>query len=378
MSRLFLFNPENDLALAHGKAQYTAPPNAQLLHNAGAMLPIWNCYEGDSILAYNINREWIEFQQQLFEIPNISHTGNNITELSPWGWSQNTCRQFTEYGVNHSLIPNETSIEKIRQLSHRRHTIDIISQINDILKIPHPIPLEAKNEAEVLAFLHKHQSIFLKSPWSSSGRGVINTSTLTEDEIIRRAKGIINRQGSVMCEKALENIKDFAMLFYCNGNDVKFHNYSSFFNLGAGNYAGNIIGSREFVLESITQHGISQQSLENIADTLSHILTPLITPYYRGYLGVDMMIYNNNGKTEIAPCVEINLRMTMGVVASLWSQKHLYNNSHGVMRVEYSPISKRIIENETPIIVDKKLKSGKISLIPPDNNFDIYISTQCD
>ena len=378
MSRLFLFNPENDLALAHGKAQYTAPPNAQLLHNAGAMLPIWNCYEGDSILAYNINKEWIEFQQQLFEIPNISHTGNNITELSPWGWSQNTCRQFTEYGVNHSLIPNETSIEKIRQLSHRRHTIDIISQINDTLKTTLPSPIEANNVSQVVKFLYKNQSIYLKSPWSSSGRGIINTATLSTEEIILRANGIICRQGSVMCEISLDKIKDFAILFYCDGKEVKFHNYSSFFNHGVGNYAGNIIGSQDFVVKSITQHGVSHQKLEIIADKLSHILTTLIAPHYCGYLGVDMMIYNNNGKIDIYPCVEINLRMTMGVVASLWSKKHLAKNSHGVMRVEYSPISKRSIQNDTPIIIDKKLKSGTISLIPPDDNFDIYISVQCN
>ena len=378
MSRLYLFNPENDLALAHGKAQYTAPPNAQLLHNAGAMLPIWKCNENDSILAHKLNTEWVQSQQQLFEIPNIKHSSNNITELIPWGWSLNTCRQFTEYGVNSSLMPTEDSIEKIRQLSHRRHSINVLSQITEISKTSFPHPIEANNTSQVIDFLHKNQSIYLKSPWSSSGRGVINTATLSEEEIIRRAKGIIRRQGSVMCEKALDKIKDFAMLFYCDGKGVKFYDYSSFFNIGAGNYAGNIIGSREFVINDITQHGITQQKLENIADILSKILTQLIAPYYRGYLGVDMMIYNNRGKIEIAPCIEINLRMTMGVVASLWSQKHLFRNSHGVMKVEYSPIAKRTTPNNPPIILDKKLKSGTISLIPPDDNFDIYITVQCD
>lgn len=316
MSRLFLFNPENDLALAHGKAQYTAPPNALLLHNAGAMLPIWSCNEGDSILTHNINSEWIELQQQLFEIPNISLSANNISELLPWGWSLNTCRQFSEYGVDSSLLPNEISIEKIRQLSHRRHTINAISQINEICNINLPQPIEATSTTQVIDFLHKNQSIYLKSPWSSSGRGVINTATLSEKEIIRRANGIIRRQGSVMCEKSLDKIKDFAMLFYCDGNEVKFHDYSSFFNLGAGNYAGNIIGSREFVLNSITHYGVTRQKLENIANIISKILTQLIAPHYRGFLGVDMMIYNNNGKIEIAPCIEINLRMTMGVLNS--------------------------------------------------------------
>ena len=153
MSRLFLFNPENDLALAHGKAQYTAPPNAQLLHNAGATLPIWYCNEGDSILAHKLNREWLQSQQQLFEVPNIEDSTDNISELLPWGWSLNTCRQFSEYGVDSSLLPNEISIEKIRQLSHRRHTINVISQINEICNINLPQPIEATSTTQVIDFL---------------------------------------------------------------------------------------------------------------------------------------------------------------------------------------------------------------------------------
>lgn len=381
MSQLHLFNPENDIALAYGKSQYTAPPNALRLRTAGELLPLWFCEKGDQIISPNADLHWIENIKSKFDIYGdvASHlTPSSISQCNPWGWSLYTKRQLLNLNVNEQILPSDEQINKIRELSHRRLCVEISNQLLSN-NIPNPtLPFEAHNEYEISDFLHKHQSIFLKSPWSSSGRGIINTNTLSEHEIIRRAKGIISRQGSVMCEKALDNIKDFAMLFFSNGIEVLFHGYSSFFNSKAGNYAGNIIGSQDYIAKSIYQNYISPKKLEQIASTLCKILTPLIAPHYNGFLGVDMMIYNNNGTIDIAPCIEINLRMTMGVVASLWSDKHLATGSHGIMRVEYATNNNIATNaNNTPIIIDKKLKSGTISLIPPDDFFKIYISANC-
>ncbi len=378
MSRLYLFNPENDLALAHGKAQYTAPPNAQLLHNAGALLPIWFCENGDQVLAYNINQQWIDEQKLLFDIPQISIAPiPHDLECCPWGWSLNTIKQYSDYGVNPSILPNTSTIEKIRQLSHRKISIEIISQLKNIFDIPYPCPIEAKNDKDVINFLHSHQTIFIKSPWSSSGRGVICTSNLNESEIIRRALGIIRRQGSVMCEKALNKVHDFAMLFHCDGSKISYQGLSSFFNAGTGAYAGNIIGSQDYILQSITQSPKLLKEIALLQELLCNILTTLIVPHYKGYLGVDMMTYSHNGVIKIAPCIELNLRMTMGVVAMLWSNKYLAHNSNGTMHIKYSSQQLKTQTDEKPIIIDKKLKSGTISLIPPDKHFNITISVKC-
>lgn len=381
MPRLYLFNPENDLALALGKAQYTAPPNAQLLHNAGALLPIWFCDNEDQIIANPIHNNWLNQQKALFNVEGTISTTNSISKISscsPWGWSFNARKQFLDFGINHSILPNDNHLNKIRELSHRRISIEINNKINELLSLPNSTnPIEATNEDMVVEYARKHQSIYLKSPWSSSGRGIVNSSKLTEDELIRRAKGIINRQGSVMCEKALNKIHDFAMLFYSNGESIEYHGLSSFFNSDSGAYSGNIVGSQEYISKTITKY-INTETLNLLSIELSNILTSIIAPHYIGYLGVDMMIYNQNEKHLIAPCIELNLRMTMGVVAMLWSNKHLAEGSHGVMKVEYAPqlSNSQSFKNEL-FIIDKKLKSGTISLIPPDNNFKIYIDV-CD
>ena len=377
MPRLYLFNPENDLALALDKAQYTAPPNAQLLHNAGALLPIWFCKNEDQIIANSNQLNWLDQQKKLFNVGGSISTLNSISEISlctPWGWSYNARKQFLDFGINQNILPNNDQLNKIRELSHRRISIEINTQINELLALPHSTnPIEATNEEMVADYLHKHQTIFLKSPWSSSGRGIVNSSKLTKNELIRRAKGIINRQGAVMCEKALNKVHDFAVLFYSNGKQVKYQGLSSFFNSDAGAYSGNIIGTQEFISKTITKY-INPDTLNQLTYELSKILTSIIAPHYSGYLGVDMMIYNHNGEYLIAPCIELNLRMTMGIVAMLWSNNHLAQGSHGVMKVEYSPLSSHTkTTTKEALILDKKLKSGTISLIPPDNHFKIYI-----
>lgn len=382
MPRLYLFNPENDLALALGKAQYTPPPNAQHLHNAGALLPIWFCEEGDQIIANPSHCNWLNQQKSLFNIGGTISAANSIpdiTKCSPWGWSFNARKQFIDTGISQTILPNDQQLNKIRELSHRRTSIEINEKINELLSLPRSTsPIEATNVDMVVEYARKHQSIFLKSPWSSSGRGVINTDKINESELIRRAQGIINRQGSVMCEKSLNKIHDFAMLFYCSGKSTEFRGFSSFFNSVCGAYSGNVIGSQDYILKTITKH-INPDILHHIANELSIVLTSIITPHYVGYLGVDMMIYYQNGKLLIAPCIELNLRMTMGVIAMLLGNKHLAKDSHGVMCVEYAPHSSNTqLNKQGATIIDKKIKSGTISLIPPDNYFKIYIEVYND
>ena len=53
MDILYVFNPENDLALASGLVNYTAPKNARKIRNDLQMLPLWIASEGDSLLVEN-------------------------------------------------------------------------------------------------------------------------------------------------------------------------------------------------------------------------------------------------------------------------------------------------------------------------------------
>lgn len=56
---------------------------------------------------------------------------------------------------------------------------------------------------------------------------------------------------------------------------------------------------------------------------------------YAGYLGVDMMICREGENFLVHPCVEINLRMNMGVVARLFYDRYVAFPACGRYVVEH-------------------------------------------
>ena len=59
--RIYLFNPDNDLALAHGGGHYIAPPFAQKMQNDLCALPMWYAEPGSMVLvADEAMCEWVD------------------------------------------------------------------------------------------------------------------------------------------------------------------------------------------------------------------------------------------------------------------------------------------------------------------------------
>ena len=49
----------------------------------------------------------------------------------------------------------------------------------------------------------------------------------------------------------------------------------------------------------------------------------IVAPHYNGPVGIDMMMYRDeHGKIAVNPCVEVNLRMTMGMVTAAMGSHH--------------------------------------------------------
>ena len=56
MDSLWIFNPENDIALGNNLRYFTPPRNAMLLRNHGAMLPAWIAKPGDMVFTEKLDR----------------------------------------------------------------------------------------------------------------------------------------------------------------------------------------------------------------------------------------------------------------------------------------------------------------------------------
>ena len=83
-----------------------------------------------------------------------------------------------------------------------------------------------------------------------------------------------------------------------------------------GNYLGQVDGTQE-ELQNLISNYLSWDKIDKCIQRLIHHLQVLIEGNYTGPLGVDLMVIKKDEAHLLHPCVEINLRNTMGHVALL-------------------------------------------------------------
>jgi hypothetical protein len=115
-------------------------------------------------------------------------------------------------------------------------------------------------------------------------------------------------------------------------------------------------------------------SLDVLASVRERCLKELGRIYqgvYEGYLGVDMMICREGNEYLAHPCVEVNLRMNMGVVSRILYDRFLPDGTKGTYVIEYFSCQgdalsfHECMKRDFPLIKDdKRIKSGYLSLSP--------------
>ena len=381
MNTLWIFNPDNDIALGNNLRNFTPPRNAMLLRQAGAMLPVWTAFDGDFIYSDNTaDSNWLQSVMSVSR-KNISLlSGDNIDKIesiSPWGWSRAIANTLRLKGVSPHLLPSDEQIDKIRMLSHRRSSI-VINQQLQLHGLNVSIPVEFSDIQQLKHYLDTHHSaVVIKSPWSSSGRGVLYSDNTETTRLLNQAEGIIKNQGSILVEPKHKKIIDFAMLYQLKNGIAKYVGLSVFNTLTGGNYTGNIVASEQHLSNIITQY-ISPTYLNQLQNALEVILCDLVGNNYNGICGIDMMVYvDENGDYQIAPCIELNLRHTMGYVAHCLARDIIAPYSIAEMKVEYIGNNPADMQQYLPPQFDSnnRLINGTLSLIPTNPHFAITLTT---
>ena len=152
---LYIFNPENDMALADGHPGYTPPAQIQQMRRELWWLPQWWAKEGDVV--------WNG--EDRLSLP-------DDCRIVPWGWSAALCHQLKQAGVQESLMPSSEEIERLRQLSHRRTAVGLLQEIREQLPLDGHLAGESvlcQSIEEAEEAVAKYGHALLKSPWSSSG-----------------------------------------------------------------------------------------------------------------------------------------------------------------------------------------------------------------
>ena len=335
MATLHIFNPEHDIALAANLSNFTAPhAGRQLRHDLGYLPAIW-ADDDDYVLVDDVDVARTAFARMMhrkFErfVDKRQLAKLDIMRVEPWGWDLALRSFLMRYGVE--AVPTEEEIAEIRVLSHRKYAVDLLREL--AFEGTTGASWLADTIVEVQQALKNHQRIVVKAPWSSSGRGIRFVDNELNDYQRRWIQNVTASQGCVVIETYCHKVKDFGMEFESDGQgQVRYLGLSLFHTLN-GAYTGNILASEEEKQEMINRY-ISDDLLKTVREKICACLGTFYKGRYAGPFGVDMMVVRgeDNGCFLLNPCVEINLRRTMGHVALELSKQCPSNH---VMRVEFS------------------------------------------
>lgn len=278
-------------------------------------LPVIFAKRGDVILALDddVDREGMYRQLcrlRCVEVITLGQLkGLHPQNISPWGWNAALRNTLLRNGSDESLLPSEIDIKQIRALSHRRNTIQFLEEFADYET--GEMPCELKSMEELEEWLGRHRDGYLKSPWSSSGRGVLRIAGQSPEAIRRWAGGSIRTQGSVMAERPWDRTLDFASEWEMTADgEAIFKGLSVFETNESGRYSHNISDSTDALLARIRH--IAPTVDDKLFQAQSRALAKMLRGYV-GPVGIDMLA-DKDGRVN--PCVEINLRHTMGMTAA--------------------------------------------------------------
>lgn len=377
---LYLFNPEHDLALASGEANYMAPASARRMASELALLPMWYAEEGSAVLApsaYNLDyvkkiQELLGLSVDLITEPELAIEPD--LDIRPWGWDVALRKWLSVLGVDEVLLPSMGQLNDLREYSHRSKAVALLPelQLNECFCGE---SYYLKTPEEWKRFVEGRKECLLKAPLSGSGKGLNWCKGIFTPFISGWCTRVAASQGGVIAEPIYNKVEDFAMEFYSDGaGELTFVGYSLFHTGKSGMYEGNCLLSNEAIRKKLAQY-IPSEALMDLENCLKYRLSALVGTVYKGYLGVDMMIcrFPENEKPvfRIHPCVEINLRMNMGVIARFLHDRYVRPGSTGRFVIDYHPSEGEALQEHERMsatypleIREGRVYAGYLPLVP--------------
>lgn len=279
---MFVFNCSHEMALAANRPGYVPPRRIQQMEHDLALLPlIWQ--EDDEA-------------------------------VDVWGWNLSVREQLRRKGVPVETMPTDDELALWRQFAHRSFAAgylqDFLAQIVSDSLVGHAMRfVRSLEEVETPA----DETVIAKIPFSSSGRGNV-VGRLNDANFEAQVLHLIAKHGGVLIDRFYKKVLDFALEYEVKPDGtIVFLGYSVFEASTEGRYGGNVVDSQPNLKARIT--ALFGSDVTPIADTHCQLLRHYLSGRYRGYIGIDLMVVEADGKRKVHPCVEMNLRMNMGIAA---------------------------------------------------------------
>ncbi len=308
-----------------------------------------------------------------------------------------------------------------------------------------PVPVELAVLEDVREFVESHDGCFIKTPWSSSGRGIYHaTAGKWTPELEQWCNGALKRQGSVLCEVAFDKVMDLAVEFFACGGKTSVRGFSIFSTDSHSQYHSGIVASQDVLHQRVVE---LYPQFNVVVEALTRVLDEMVAPHYSGWLGVDMLLYSDAqspssshssgagesmsyspskiegeggsmiasiagshtpqslrdsssileeqlscsgskccspskiegagesmthqfsaGALRLNPCVELNLRPTMGAVTSVLGDRVVAPGHIGSFSIEQrSSASEPWRSHDAPVIENGRLRGGTLCLTTPSD-----------
>lgn len=285
MSIPSLFNCSNDMALAAHVRQYVPPKR---------------------------------IQQMEADLADLARVWEGTRFAGPWGWSLATKQRYRQMGVAGELLPSDKWLEEVRRLSSREFACEYVKELLEEMKDERLLGEEmafCKDVSTVNCRLSTVNSpLIFKSPWSSSGRGVF-VGRWNDARTQARVQGFLSSQGGFVADEFYEDkVLDFAMEFFVHeDHTAEFLGYSVFQTGESGAYGYNYVESQAELQQRM---GVDDSLLHRL---IAYHKEHLAKTAYHGPVGIDML---KTADGSIHPCLEINLRMNMGILALLLYEQY--------------------------------------------------------
>jgi hypothetical protein len=391
LPNLYLFNPTCEYAVANGNANWQPNRILQKMEADLSLLPLFFACEHDFVLVENLPSAAFTaslIKQLNIDIPNFISKKDAVSnqylinlkknKLLPWGWSPAVHKFLTPF--KESCLPEfrESPVfnwkQEYREIISRKFALRILKELQSTIESEIILPFAdtptiCTTQADFEAAIKQWGKLMIKAPWSSSGRGLQPiTKTPVHPKVWEKVMAIARDQGFAIAEPLLNKALDLALLFELKNGKVEYLGTSYFYTNNKGQYEGNYLNGLPDKTDKQTI-SFAEYAVEVIRQPIIEAIeNSKMATLYEGVFGVDTLIYfDQNNNLKINPCLEINVRHTMGLLA-LRLEKLIQKNKKGVFSTYFQPGNsfynfKKEMEEKHPLkIVDYKIESGFFAL----------------
>lgn len=327
--KLLIYNPEHDICLARDDGETAVPKAARHVRERYDHVPAYWADDGDMVVVGDTKSAAARLAADgrahadvnfitLHDVTRLSET-ELPDEIVPWGWDKSVVRTLLKAcPLLARLMPDAAQLAEIRRLSSRVFAAEeVLPRLRDSIGgTTGAMSVFTGTAEELAAMAATRRHAVLKSPWSSSGRGVRFVENTLTDNDFGWAANVLREQGAILVEPRYDKLLDFAMEFFVEKNYTVTYLGLSIFDTDGATYRRNIIAA-EAEKTGIVGRYIPSATIAEARERLKEIASELFRNRYHGPFGVDMMAVNTAAGIALHPCVELNLRYTMGHAALL-------------------------------------------------------------